>query len=478
MSDHYDTLIIGTGAGGAACALRLAEAGKRVLLLEKGEALPRDGSTLDVGAVFREGRFKSRETWVGPDSQMFVPDAFLNVGGKTKWYGAALLRFSPHEFEADPAHDCLAWPFGYDELAPWYDEAERLLGVRTFPHEPELQRLIAHIENNSGWRTQPLPLGLDPAILDHPDEARHFDGFASPGGFKADAESALLARALAHPNVTLETGCEIAALLPSGTSVQLSGVITRRGNRYGAQVVLAAGALNSPRLLQDYLDRHGLAASLPSAPLVGAHYKMHLNSALVVFGLARRRDLLRKTAIFSNAAFPHSSVQNLGWLDGEMLAPQMPRYLPRALVDTLGARAVGFFATTEDGSLAANRVVSGGRRSVGMPQLDYDPRRLPAAYTEHQSLIRAFLARLRRAGLVGGSKWMGLAGAAHALGTLTMGDDPARSVVDPHGRVHGFTNLHVSDGSVLPRASRVNPALTIYAWGLRLGQHLADLPTP
>lgn len=476
MTVPYDTLIIGTGAGGAACALRLAEAGKRVLLLEKGETLPRDGSTLDVDAVFRAGRFKSRETWADPHGQLFVPDAFFNVGGKTKWYGAALLRFSPHEFEADPAHDCLAWPFGYDELAPWYDEAERLFGVRTFPHEPELQRLIARIERNSGWRAAPLPLGLAPAILDHPDEARHFDGFASPGGFKADAETALLTRALTHPNITLLSGCAVNALLPGDAPTRIAGVSTPHGNQYASRVVLAAGALNSPRLLQDYLDRHGFAHSLPSAPLVGAHYKMHLNSALVVFGLARRHDLLRKTAIFTHDAFPHSTMQNLGWLDGELLAPQLPRLLPRALVDALGARAVGFFATTEDGSHTANRIVSGTRRG-GMPQLDYDPRRLPAAHAEHQALIKAFLARLRRTGLVGGAKWMGLAGTAHALGTLTTGDDPAHSVVDPHGRVHGFANLHVADGSVLPRASRVNPALTIVAWGLRLGQHLVELST-
>jgi len=477
MSEHCDTLIIGTGAGGAACALTLAATGKRIVLLEKGGVLPRDGSTLDVDAVFREGRFKSRETWAGPDGRMFIPDAFHNVGGKTKWYGAALLRFAPHEFEADPAHGCLAWPFAYAELAPWYDEAERLLGVRTFPHEPELRLLIARIEASGDWRAQSLPLGLDPAILEHPEEARHFDGFASPGGFKADAESALLARALAHPNVSLVSDSAATALLAGDDPRHVAGVATARGNWLASNIVLAAGALNSPRLLQDYLDRHGLADSLPSAPGVGAHYKMHLNSALVVFGHARRRDLLRKTALFTHADFPHSTVQNLGWLDGELLAPQLPRWLPRPFIDALGARAVGFFATTEDGSHPDNRVVSGGRRD-GMPQLDYDPHRLPAAHTEHRALIHAFLARLRRAGLVGGSKWMELAGTAHALGTLMAGNDPARSVVDAHGRVHGFSNLHVADGSVLPRASRVNPALTIYAWGLRLGQHLAELSTP
>lgn len=476
MNPHSDFLIIGTGAGGAACALRLAARGKRVVLLEKGKTLPRDGSTLDPGAVFRDARFKSREVWAGPDGQMFVPDAFHNVGGKTKWYGAALLRFAPNEFMAAPEHGHLAWPFGYAELAPWYDEAERLLGVGTFPHEPELQRLITRIETG-GWHARALPLGLDPSILEHPDEARHFDGFASPGGFKADAESALLSRALASPNVTLASGCEATALLPGSTPDRVAGVDTTQGPWTAGHVVLAGGALNSPRLLQDYVDRHGLAGHLPSSPLIGAYYKMHLNSALVVFGLARRRDLLRKTALFTHDAFPHSTVQNLGWLDGELLAPQLPSFLPRALVDGLGARAVGFFATTEDGSHRANRVVSGTRRN-GMPQLDYDPGRLPAAQAEHQALIRAFLARLRRAGLVGGSKWMGLAGAAHALGTLATGNDPAHSVVDAKGCVHGFVNLHVADGSVLPRASRVNPALTIYAWGLRLGQHLADTPAP
>jgi len=67
---------------------------------------------------------------------------------------------------------------------------------------------------------------------------------------------------------------------------------------------------------------------------------------------------------------------------------------------------------------------------------------------------------------------MGLAGTAHAMGSLVTGNDPATSVVDANGKVHGMQNLYVGDGSVLPRASRVNPALTIYAWGLRLGNHL------
>jgi choline dehydrogenase-like flavoprotein len=104
--------------------------------------------------------------------------------------------------------------------------------------------------------------------------------------------------------------------------------------------------------------------------------------------------------------------------------------------------------------------------------MDYEVARIDPAWREHRALVQAFTASLLRAGLAGVDKFMGMAGTAHALGSLVTGNDPATSVVDADGRAHGFANLYVGDGSVLPRSSRVNPALTIYAWGLRLGEHL------
>ena len=98
MNDRYDYLIVGSGAGGAAAAYRLAWSGRRVLLLEKGSVLPTDGSTLDVDKVIRQGVFKSNEPWVDKDGATFVPEEYFNLGGKTKWYGAAVLRFDPQEF--------------------------------------------------------------------------------------------------------------------------------------------------------------------------------------------------------------------------------------------------------------------------------------------------------------------------------------------------------------------------------------------
>ena len=105
--------------------------------------------------------------------------------------------------------------------------------------------------------------------------------------------------------------------------------------------------------------------------------------------------------------------------------------------------------------------------------MDYSLDRIPRSRREHDALIEAWIGRLLHAGLVGFEKYMGLGGTAHALGSMVAGDDPEASVVDAHGRVHGMDGLYVGDGSALPRASRVNPSLTIYAWGLRLGDHLA-----
>jgi choline dehydrogenase-like flavoprotein len=124
-----------------------------------------------------------------------------------------------------------------------------------------------------------------------------------------------------------------------------------------------------------------------------------------------------------------------------------------------------------DGSHPDNRVIS---NRGGRPVLDYELARIKPARDEHEACIHDFERGLLHAGFAGSSRWTGLAGTAHAVGSLVTGSDPSASVVNPHGRVHGMRGLYIGDGSVLPRTSRVNPALTIYAWGLRLGEHLAE----
>jgi len=471
---HYDAIVIGSGAGGAATAFHLAQTGKRVLVLEKGMPLPRDGSTLDADKVLRRGLFLSNEPWLDRAGRITVPEEHFNLGGKTKWYGAALLRFATHEFEADSAHQCLPWPFGYEELEPYYEEAERLLAVRRFPIEPGLREIMAGLKRrDAGWHERPLAVGLAEDILRHPEEARHFDGFSSVRGLKADGET-LLDRVRRRSNLEIITGKPVLALLPHPDDpTRVSGVACEDGTRYeGDVVILAAGALHSPRLLQTYLERTGLAARLPCYASVGRHYKFHVLTAMIAFSHRRVSDVLCKTALLLHDALPHSTVQTLGGnLAEEIVRAQFPRAVPGLLAGLAAGRAYGLFLQTEDGSHPDNRILANANGS-GRPQLDYDPARVPQGIAEHGRLVGTLKRQLLRLGYFAATKSISITGTAHACGTLVTGRDPAASVVDAHGRVHGMGNLFVSDGSVLPRSSRVNPALSIYAWGLRLANHL------
>jgi len=473
----YDAIVIGSGAGGAAAAYALATRGRRVLILERGERLPRDGSTLEVDAVVTRGRFLSSEIWSDGRGRRLRPEEHFNVGGKTKWYGAALLRFSPHEFEPEPEYGARGWPIGYIELTPYYEEAERLLGVRQFECEPGLVRMLARLRSTApAWQSTPLPLALSAGILADPNEASHFDGFASVGNFKGDAEVSLLGHLVGLHNVELRTGAEVQALLPAEAGgSRVDGVRLASGETLRARtVLLAAGALHSPRLLAGYIAATGLQ-QLPGAALVGRNLKMHLLTAVVVLAGSRQSDLLRKTMLSGHPSFPHSTVQPLGF-GADLIATLVPRLVPRLLARGIGARAYGFFLQTEDGSHPDNRVVPGsGIRPGGQrPVLDYDAARLPDARREHAALVGAFQFALLRARYLSYAQRIGTQGTAHVCGTLIAGADARDSVVDAKARVHGIDGLYVVDGSVLPRSSRVNPALSIYAWGLRAGYLLAE----
>jgi choline dehydrogenase-like flavoprotein len=149
------------------------------------------------------------------------------------------LALAPREFEADPARGFLPWPIAYDELAPFYEEAERLLAVRTFTTEPDLQRLVAGLRGlDAGWSAHSLKLGLDADILEHADEVRRFDGFARRGA--EERRRALpVDRVRSRPNSGShrQGGAGAAARATGATRVGGGG---EDGTRYHADTVLLA----------------------------------------------------------------------------------------------------------------------------------------------------------------------------------------------------------------------------------------------
>ena len=117
-NEPYDVIIIGTGAGGGTMTHRLAQTGKRILVLERGDFLPREKENWDQKEVFTNGRYLTKEKWLDGDGKEFGPYTHYWVGGNTKMYGAALLRLRETDFQETKHYGGTspAWPLSYSRL--------------------------------------------------------------------------------------------------------------------------------------------------------------------------------------------------------------------------------------------------------------------------------------------------------------------------------------------------------------------------
>ena len=162
MSDQFDVIIIGSGAGGGTLAYRLAPSGARILLLERGGWLPREPSNWSAHDVFVDNRYISDDTWLDRDGREFQPQVHYYVGGATKLYGAALYRLRREDFGELQHHGGVspAWPLSYEDLEPYYTQAEQMYEVRGArgedPTEPpasapyHLRLLTAPVSSRAG----------------------------------------------------------------------------------------------------------------------------------------------------------------------------------------------------------------------------------------------------------------------------------------------------------------------------------------
>ncbi|MFA5569377.1 MAG: hypothetical protein WC972_12110, partial [Trueperaceae bacterium] len=131
MANHHDLIVIGSGSGGASLAQRVAATGKRILILERGDYLPRSELNWNAQAVFVDAIYQAKETWTNARGDTFSPALHYYVGGNSKVYGAALLRLRERDFgEVQHAGGVSpAWPLGYDVFEPYYTQAETLYQV-------------------------------------------------------------------------------------------------------------------------------------------------------------------------------------------------------------------------------------------------------------------------------------------------------------------------------------------------------------
>ncbi|WP_328907105.1 GMC family oxidoreductase [Streptomyces sp. NBC_00234] len=517
---HYDVIVIGTGAGGGTLAHRLAPTGKRVLILERGDYLPRERDNWDSTAVFVKGKYRAPEFWYDKHGNEFPPEVNYYVGGNTKFYGAALFRLRPEDFGELRHHDGVspAWPIRYEDLEPYYTQAEQLYLVHgrhgedptegsasgQYPHppvehEPRIQQLSDDLEKK-GLHPFHLPIGVN-LTQDENGRATHasacircerVDGFPCLLGAKSDAQVICVDPALKHDNVTMLTGADVRRLETDATGRTVTGVVAEFDDGstqvFRADiVVVGCGAVNSAALLlRSANDKHpgGLANS---SDTVGRHYMRHNNLALMAVSKEPNPTRFQKTLALhdwylgaDDWDFPLGGIQMLGKSDAEQIHGEAPRWagavLPDMPFEMLAHHAVDFWLCGEDLPLPENRVTLD---QDGAIHLALDEKNNIAGLKRLQHKLQGMLGHLgmHEHHLLSHSiylhKGMPIGATAHQAGTVRFGDDPKSSALDVNCKAHDLDNLYVVDTSFFPSIGAVNPSLTAIANALRVGDHIA-----
>ena len=512
MLDHYDVVVIGSGAGGGTLTRTMASSGRRILLLERGNYLPRELCNWDPQQV-RNGRYVSQDTWYDAVGHPFEPRVHYCVGGATKLYGAALCRLRPADFGEIRHFDGLspAWPLSYEEFEPWYARAEWLYQVRglhgedpsegpwseEYPwppisHEPPIQQIADDLDR-AGYHPFHMPRAIMIDEVNRPASqcirCDTCDGYPCLVHAKGDADVVAVRPLLGRLNVTLLVNAEVTRLEadPAGRSVT-KVIVNRGGTReeyHGDLVVLAAGAVNSARLLlRSASDRHPAGLANGSGQ-VGRNYMCHTTSDVVAVGEKANEAVFPQT-LGVNAFYLAGDSPRINYLAGnsqswplgsiQMLSrrerPAAECPLARRLFPDecdIESRAVGFRLITEDLPRPGNRVtVDNG----GHPWLAYDAtNKTEAAMLYHELGMMLGQADLQIQRAESLARPAG-PGTDDQAGTCRFGRDPATSVLDVNCKAHELDNLYVADASFFPSVGAVGPALTTMANAIRVGEHL------
>jgi choline dehydrogenase-like flavoprotein len=514
MAEHYDVIIIGSGAGGGTLAHALAGSGKRILLLERGDFLPREMGNWDPRQVFVEGRYISKDTWFDGGGQPFQPQVHYFVGGATKLYGAALYRLRPADFGELRHVDGIspAWPLSYDDFEPWYSQAEQLYqvhgnggedpaeGHRSQPypwpavsHEPRIQQISDDLAKG-GYQPFHAPCGI---LLDEASRPRSecircawCDGYPCLVHAKSDAEVIAVRPLLGRANLTLVTGAEVTKLETDGSGRAITGVaVTRGGERdvYTADiVVVCAGAANSARLLLNSASDahpHGLANG---SDQVGRNYMFHNCLAVVALSKERNDTVFQKTLGINDFYlgapgydFPAGNIQMIGKSNAEAMRgekPKLTKLSPEWTLSDVAGHAVDFWLTTEDLPLPGNRVTTDADGNIHLAYTATNNDEASRLYHELKKIMNH--TGMAEHHVLGKNFYMDMsipvAGCAHQAGTCRFGTDPATSVLDVNCKAHELDNLYVVDTSFFPSIGAVNPALTAIANALRVGEHITQ----
>jgi choline dehydrogenase-like flavoprotein len=533
LKQHWDVVVIGTGMGGATIGYALARKGKRVLFCEKGRSPLLDG--LAIRGAYVEETFprpevaqgnyaqrlflggRCRDEWTDGASARnvrFVPFIGNGAGGSSALYGMAMERFFPRDFTPgsrgrNAPHDSStsSWPITYEQLAPYYEAAERLYRVRgegdatrgddrmgyVGPPPPltPAARELCELFQRKGLHPYRLPVACELV----PD-CTGCQGFLCARNCKNDSGRACLAPAMDCGAALLD---EFEVLNLEADAHRVSGAIgVWRGRQVTLRAdvfVLAAGALETPRILLRSASPVWCRGLANESGLVGKNLMRHLIDLWLVFTAARpgAADYTKEIAfndLYDADESRLGSVQSFGRLpparsmlwemsEDARRGPFPPlammlngvRPLLEPFIGAVFSRGIVLASIVEDFPYPENQVTvnDAAHRPRGFHYRIREPERR-----------RIALMRDRMKGLLKPHRHLLIRQAennrrlAHACGTCRFGHDPRTSVLDASNRAHGISNLYVVDGSFFPSSGGTNPGLTIAANALRV----ADIVVP
>jgi choline dehydrogenase-like flavoprotein len=554
-------VIVGSGAGGSVAAWALARAGHPVLVLEKGRNLFDGLGTPEGPATVLWGDEVARERFVEQQDPLLEPRTFrtrsearrglprsfigdvnnlpTTVGGGTVHWDAKTPRLWRQDFHGRSLHgpidgaNLADWPLSYEDLAPFYDEVEQVLGVQgdiskvpeatlaqaprkgPFPLPPNppmlAGSLLADGAAQRGYTTYPIPMAVDPAVC---NSCGFCGRFGCAIGARAGAITFL--HEAIRAGAELRSRCFVERVECSRDGRRALGVayLEADGTQRHAQadvVVLAASAVETARLL--LLSQIG-----NSSGQVGRNLMFHhLVSVAALFQSPVHAwrgptathviDDLIGPFTGARAEVPELPYVKGGVVEvggGVLLLDEAKAYARaglrgKALKDALRTVALREHLASltmigEDLPQLENRVDLDPElrdfHGVPIPRVSYTP------HPSEQAAAAYFGERLAeivnatpgarpaspprpddppRPGAA--DEGQGPFGTAHVVGTARMGEDPRTSVTDAYGRLHDMPNVVVADGSVFVSSGGANPTLTIMALALRAARELAGART-
>jgi choline dehydrogenase-like flavoprotein len=476
--------IVGSGMGGATTAYGLSKAGIDCIVIERGDFVKKEDANWSAREIFINQKYKPNEKWLDEKGKSFTPGVHYIVGGNTKVYGSSLPRFRESDFQEIKHKEGVspAWPFTYQDIEPYYCQAEQLYKVhgttgedpteparsKPFPypalaHEKYISNLAAKLAA-AGVKPHSNAMGVDLKSDGKCIRCATCDGFVCKLDAKSDAQTCALEPAIKTGKVKLETNLNVTKVVVKNGKVDY--LLAQRDGQeikiIAKKYVLSLGAVNTAALLL----RSGSVAN--SSGLLGKNFMMHNNAHIAAFDIKSKNDVIfQKTLSFSDwyfdggSGYPLGAVQLIGKVQPIMMKSYATK-VPLSILKFIAERSVEFVVMNEDLPSTSNRVEI---TSNGMIQIY----RKAINTSAHKELMRKTKRVLRKCGFQAiFVQPFDISMNSHQCGTSVAGHDPKSSVVDQYCKAHDLENLYLIDGGFFPSSAAMNPALTIAAQALRV----------